>query len=72
MRRRRFKPLVMPVALLIAGGLTALIAEATTRSVETVTLYGLVKLVSDLVLMIGATWLVVAVARVVRPAAPPA
>lgn len=45
---RRFQPLVWPVALLIAGGLAALAAEATTRSVETVTLYGLVKVVSDL------------------------
>ena len=67
MRRRRFKPLVLPVALLIAGGLTALVAEATTRSVETVTLYGLVKLVSDLVLVIGVVWLIVAVVRVLRP-----
>jgi hypothetical protein len=66
-RRRRFKPLVLPVALLIAGGLTALVAEATTRSVETVTLYGLVKLVSDLVLVIGVVWLIVAVVRVLRP-----
>jgi hypothetical protein len=48
--RRRLKPLVWPFALLIAGGLTALLAEATTRSVETVTLYGMIKLASDLVL----------------------
>ena len=64
---RRLKPLVWPVALLIAAGLTALLAEATTRSVETVTLYGMVKLVSDLVLVIGVVWLIVALFRVVRP-----
>ena len=70
MKRRRLRPLVWPLALLIAGGLTALLAEATTRSVETVTLYGMVKLVSDLVLLIGVVWLVVALFRVVKPAAP--
>lgn len=68
MDRRRLKPLVWPVALLIAGGLTALLAEATTRSVETVTLYGMVKLLSDLVLVIGFVWLIVGLVRVVRPA----
>ncbi|WP_309628694.1 hypothetical protein [Brevundimonas sp.] len=66
MNRRRLKPLVWPVALLIAGGLTALLAEATTRSVETVTLYGMVKLVSDLVLLIGAVWLIFGLVRVAR------
>ena len=68
MKRRRLRPLVWPLALLIAGGLTALLAEATTRSVETVTLYGMVKLVSDLVLLIGAVWLAAALFRVVVPA----
>ena len=65
---RRLKPLVWPVALLIAAGLTALLADATTRSIETVTLYGMIKLVSDLVLVIGVVWLIVALFRVVRPA----
>ncbi len=66
MKARRLKPLVWPVALLVAGGLTALMAEATTRSVETITLYGMVKLVSDLVLVIGVVWLADAIVRVVR------
>lgn len=70
MTSRRLKPLVWPLALLIAAGLTALVADATTRSVETVTLYGIVKMVSDLVLLIGVVWLVVALFRVVKPAAP--
>lgn len=64
---QRLKPLVWPVALLIAAGLTALLADATIRSVETVTLYGMVKIVSDLVLVIGATWLIVGLVRVFRP-----
>ncbi len=63
---RRFQPLVWPVALLIAGGLAALAAEATTRSVETVTLYGMVKVVSDLTLLIGVVWLPVGLFRVIR------
>ena len=67
---RRLKPLVWPFALLIASGLTALLADATTRSVETVTLYGMVKAVSDLVLVIGLVWLAVALFRVIRPAGP--
>ncbi len=66
MRRRRFQPLVWPIATLAAGGVAALIAEATTRSVETVTLYGLVKIVSDLTLLVGAVWLLVALVRVAR------
>ncbi|WP_428151454.1 hypothetical protein [Brevundimonas sp.] len=63
MKRRQLKPFVWPFALLIAGGLTALLADATTRSVETVTLYGMVKLVSDLVLVIGVVSLVVVAVR---------
>lgn len=65
---KRLKPLVWPLALLIAGGLTALLADATTRSVETITLYGMVKLVSDLVLLIGAVWLIGVLFRVIRSA----
>ena len=66
-RSRRLKPLVWPIALLIAAGLTALLADATTRWVETITFYGMVKLVSDLVLVIGLVWLIVALSRVARP-----
>lgn len=66
--KRRLKPLVWPFALLIAGGLTALLAEATARSSDTVTLYGLIKLVSDLVLLIALVWLAVGLFRVLRPA----
>ena len=65
--KRRLKPLIWPVALLIAAGLTALLADATTRSIETVTLYGMIKLVSDLVLGIGVVCLIVALSRVARP-----
>lgn len=68
MKRARFKPLGWPGALLVAGGLTAMAAEATTGSAETVTLYGLVKLVSDLVLVIGVLWLTVALVHVIRNA----
>ena len=64
--RRRLKPLVWPVALLLAGGLTALLADATTRSIETAALYGMIKLVSDLVLVIGLGWMICGLFRVVR------
>ncbi|ADK99482.1 hypothetical protein [Brevundimonas subvibrioides] len=67
---RRLKPLVWPLVLLVAGGATALLAEATARSVETVTLYGTIRLVSDLVLLIAAVWLVIGLVRVIKPAGP--
>lgn len=72
MKRSRLQPLVLPTALLGAGGVTALLAEATARSVETVSLFGLVKLVSDLVLLIAGVWLTVALIRIarLRPARP--
>ena len=68
MRRRRFQPLVWPLAVLIASGLTALAAEATARSVQTVTLYGLIKMTSDLLLLIGGVWLVVGVVQILTSA----
>ena len=64
--RRRLKPLIWPVALLVAAGLTALLADATTRSVETATLYGMIKLVGDLVLAIGGVWLIVGLVQAAR------
>ena len=68
MRRARLQPLVWPVAVLIASGFTALAAEATARSVQTVTLYGLIKMTSDLLLLIGGVWLVVGVVQVLTSA----
>ena len=68
MKRGRLQPLVWPVALLIAAALTALAAEATAQSAQTVTLYGLIKMTSDLVLIIGLIWLVVATIQIVRTA----
>ena len=68
MRRGRLQPLVWPIAVLIASGLTGLAAEATARSVQTVTLYGLIKMTSDLLLRIGGVWLVVGVVQVLTPA----
>ncbi|WP_150125878.1 hypothetical protein [Brevundimonas sp. LM2] len=67
MTRRRLKPLVWPVTLLVASGLTALLAEATAWSDGTVGMYGMAKMVSDLVLGIGSVWLVAGLVRVVRP-----
>ncbi len=68
MKRGRLQPLVWPVAILIASGFTALAAEATARSVETVTLYGLIKMTGDLLLLIGGVWLVVGVVQVLTSA----
>lgn len=68
MKRRRLQPLVWPVAILIASGFTALATEATVRSVQTMTLYGLIKMTSDLLLLIGGVWLVVGVVQVLTSA----
>jgi len=57
--RRRFQPLVWPLTLLVAGGLIALLAEATAWSDGTVGMYGMAKVVSDLVLGIGGIWLAI-------------
>lgn len=73
MKSRRLQPLVWPLALAVAGALTAGLAELTVLSVETITLYGMIKLVSDLVLVIATVWLVVALIRIAvaaRPASP--
>jgi len=67
-KRGRLQPLVWPVAVLIASGLTALAAEATARAVQTVTLYGLIKMTSDLLLPIGGVWLVVGVVQAMTSA----
>ena len=66
MTRRRLKPLVWPVTLLVAGGLIALLAEATAWSAGTLGMYGMAKVVSDLVLVIGGVWLIVALSDVSR------
>lgn len=64
--KSNLKPLIWPVALLIAGGLAALVAEATGRSEATANLYGLIKIVSDLTLLLGGGWLFVAIGAVLR------
>ncbi len=64
MTRRRLKPLVFPAALLVAGGLVAGLAEAAAGSPGTMMFYGMVKLVSDLVLAIGGTWLAISGVRI--------
>ena len=70
---RRFKPLVWPLALLIVGAITALIAETAAWSETTANLYGLIKITSDLTLLIGGGWGFVALGRIflVRPEEPP-
>ena len=68
MSGRRLKPLIWPVTVLVMGGLTALLAQAAAWSAGTLFLYGMTRLVSDLLLIIGIVWLAVALFRVVRPA----
>ncbi len=66
MRRNRAKPLVWPVALLVAGALTGWLADTAVGRWQDYSLYGLTRPVADLLMVIGAIWLVVAVVGVLR------
>ena len=70
MRAGRFKPLVWPVALLSAAVIVGGLAELSVRSLATAGLYGMLKIVSDMTVVIALIWGVVAVFRVFKPAAP--
>ena len=63
---RYLRPLVWPVAILLAGTLTGWLAETAVGRWQDYGLYGLTRPVADLLLVIGAVWLVVAGVRVVR------
>ena len=63
--RRRLKPLVWPVSLLIAGALIGWLAEFAVGRWQDYQLYGLTRPVADLLLIIGAVWLAVALVRIV-------
>ena len=63
---RYLRPLVWPVAILLAGTLTGWLAETAVGRWQDYGLYGLTRPVADLLLVIGAVWLVVAVVGVVR------
>lgn len=65
-KRRRFKPLVWPVALLTVGAAASWLAEFAVGRWQDYQLYGLSRPVADLLLIIGAVWLVVAEIGVVR------
>jgi hypothetical protein len=66
MRRDRFKPLVWPVALLVVGTGLGWLADFAVGRWQDYSLYGLTRPVADLLLIIGAVWLVVAMGRVLR------
>ena len=63
---RYLRPLVWPVAILLAGTLTGWLAETAVGRWQDYGLYGLTRPVADLLLVIGAVWLVAEVIRVVR------
>ena len=63
---RHPRPLVWPAAVLLAGTLTGWLAETAVGRWQDYGLYGLTRPVADLLLVIGAVWLVVAVVGVVR------
>lgn len=66
MKRARFRPLVWPVALLLAGAAAGGLAEFAVGQWQAYQVYGLARPVADLLLVIGGTWLVVAVIGTIR------
>ncbi len=62
---KRLRWLLWPVALLVAGVAAGAGAEVAAARFENYPLYGLVRPVADLLLVIGALWLVVALARAI-------
>ena len=66
MRSRALQPLVWPLTLLAAGLATGWAAEAAVGRFEAYGLYGFARPVADLLLLIGAVWLVVAAIRIAR------
>ena len=66
MKPRHLKPLVWPVSLLAAGALTGGLAETAVGRWQDYQLYGLTRPVADLLFIIGAIWLVVAVIDLIR------
>jgi len=65
-RPRSLKPLVWPSALLIVGVSASGLAEIAAGRWQDYQLYGMARPVADLLLLIGAVWLVVAVVVIVR------
>ncbi|MDP1913086.1 hypothetical protein [Brevundimonas sp.] len=65
-KRRRFKPLVWPVALLTVGAAASWLAEFAVGRWQDYQLYSLARPVADLLMLIGAVWLVAAVVGGVR------
>lgn len=66
MKRIRLGPLVWPVALLTVGAAAGWLAEFAVGQWQDYQLYGLARPVADLLLVIGAVWLVVAGFGLVR------
>jgi hypothetical protein len=65
-RRGAVRPLIWPVALLGVGVLIGWLAEEAVGRWQDYQLYGLTRPVADLLMIIGAIWLVVAVIGLVR------
>ncbi len=66
MKRRGFRPLIWPIALLVVGAAAGWLAEFAVGWWQDYQLYGLARPVADLLLLIGAIWLLAAVIGVVR------
>ena len=66
MKKVRLKPLVWPAALLIVGAAANWLAEFAVGRWQDYQLYSISRPVADLLLIIGAVWLVVAVIAVAR------
>ena len=61
--KRGLTALIWPLALLTAGALAGGVAETAVGRFQAYQLYGLLRPVADLLLVIGGVWLVVGLAR---------
>jgi len=64
--KRSFKPRVWPASLLVVGVGAGWLAEFAVGRWQDYGLYGLARPVADLLMVIGAVWLLVAVVGLVR------
>jgi hypothetical protein len=68
MKAGHLKPLVWPVALLAVGVALGWLAEQAVGRWQDYQMYGIARPVSDLTVVIGAVWLIVAAIRMLLAA----
>lgn len=63
---KRYRPLIWPVAVLVIGLLAGWGAETAVARFENYALYGFMRPIADLLLVIGGVWLAAALVQMAR------